>query len=226
MVKLLLKRGAAVDIDESSGQSALSRAAQRGHLETCKILLDEGANIDTRDDGTNAQAQDKSDRTALFMAAERGHKAVVKLLLGEGANTEARDKWDRTPIFLAAEHGHETIVKLLLDAGAKVNAKDHWKRTPRYWATVGSIQPLSSWSNRDRKQLIFSSDRLVKTRREASIKSVLPQRQKAKFKYILYNSTKYVGACLSLVINVSVLTRRALDIIDLHIMVTVAFHKW
>ncbi|KAB8226156.1 ankyrin repeat-containing domain protein [Aspergillus novoparasiticus] len=160
MVKLLLKRGAAVDIDESSGQSALSRAAQRGHLETCKILLDEGANIDTRDDGmypllwaaenghqaivelllnagANTQAQDKSDKTALFMAAERGHKAVVKLLLEEGANTEARDKWDRTPIFLAAEHGHEAIVKLLLDAGAKVNAKDHWKRTPKYWATVG-----------------------------------------------------------------------------------------
>ncbi|KAE8333834.1 ankyrin repeat-containing domain protein [Aspergillus sergii] len=132
MVKLLLKRGAAVDIDESSGANIDARddgmypllwAAENGHQAIVELLLNAGANI---------KAYDKSDRTALFMAAERGHKAVVRLLLEEGANTEARDKWDRTPIFLAAEHGHEATVKLLLQAGAKVNAKDHWKRTPRY----------------------------------------------------------------------------------------------
>ncbi|KAE8410853.1 ankyrin repeat-containing domain protein [Aspergillus pseudocaelatus] len=163
MTKLLLKRGAAVNIDGGSGQSALSCAAEKGHLETCKILLGGGADIDARGDnrspliwaaenghqaivqlllevGANTETRDKSGKTPLFTATERGHEAIVELLLlllGDEANTEAEDKWDSTPLSLAAKNGHESIVWLLLDAGADVSAKDHWKRTPMYWATIG-----------------------------------------------------------------------------------------
>jgi Ankyrin repeats (many copies) len=53
------------------GQTALSRAAMKGHEAVVKLLLEKGADMECRSDGG---------RTPLWWAAANGHEAVMKLL--------------------------------------------------------------------------------------------------------------------------------------------------
>ncbi|RYP03043.1 hypothetical protein DL764_005422 [Monosporascus ibericus] len=93
-----------------------------------RLVLDKGANIDSKDG--------KYGRTLLSLAAANGHEAVVKLLLDNGANTESKDgKYGRTLLSLAAANGCEAVVKLLLDKGANIESKDFLGRTPLSCAT-------------------------------------------------------------------------------------------
>ena len=102
---------------------ALSNAAGEGHETVVKLLLEKGANIESKDD--------KYGWTALSKAAGQGHKAVVKLLLDKGANIESKDDKDgRTPLSNAAGEGRKAVVKLLLEKGADIESKDEEGGTP------------------------------------------------------------------------------------------------
>ena len=110
---------------EIKGQMALWLTATNGHVGKVKLLLDQGAELETKDE---------SGRTSLSRAANRGHKAVVKLLLDQGAKLETKDESGRTPLSHAAERGYEAVVKLLLDYGADVKAADWNKEMPLWYA--------------------------------------------------------------------------------------------
>ena len=75
-VRLLLDRGAAIDLVDDYGYTALSIASQEGHEAVVRLLLDRGAAIDLVDD---------YGYTALSIASQEGHEAVVRLLLDRGA---------------------------------------------------------------------------------------------------------------------------------------------
>ena len=94
-------------------------AAENGHLECVKVLLEKGADVD---------AVNKYGRTPLHVAAFQGHLESVKLLLAANANPNAADKYGITPLHATAFKGHVEIVKMLLAAGANVNAakEDGW----------------------------------------------------------------------------------------------------
>src|SRR5438045_5390865 len=80
------------------GQTPLSWAADKGHVDVVKLLLNANANI---------EAADKYVRTPLSWAAEKGHVDVVKLLLNANANIEATDnEYGRTPLTWAAWNGN------------------------------------------------------------------------------------------------------------------------
>ena len=59
-------------------------ACRNGHVEICKLLLDNGANI-------NAKTT-KSQRTPLLIAAYWGHEEIARILLARGADILARDE--------------------------------------------------------------------------------------------------------------------------------------
>ncbi|CAK9099458.1 unnamed protein product [Durusdinium trenchii] len=79
-------------------------AAERGHLEVVRLLLEAGANQNAaRANGT----------TALKDAARNGHLEVVRLLLEAGADKNAAQVNGTTALMAAAEHGHLEVVRLL-----------------------------------------------------------------------------------------------------------------
>ena len=69
----MLDRGADVNEIGPTGQPALATAAEQGHLEIARLLLDRGADV-------NAHGY-----AALREARDNGHEAVIALLLELGA---------------------------------------------------------------------------------------------------------------------------------------------
>jgi ankyrin repeat protein len=86
--------------DPKFGATALIYAAQQGHTDTVKLLLDHHADID---------GESKLRQNALEQAAFNNHLDTVKLLLERGAKL---DDWHR-PSVMKAVAGDPEIMKLL-----------------------------------------------------------------------------------------------------------------
>lgn len=104
----------------------LLRAAEKGHDEIVGLLVEKGADLETKNTifGT----------TPLIWGHRSRNKVVVKRLREKGANIDSRDTRGQTPLSKAAESGHEAIVKLLLEKGANIDLSDVDRQTPLSWA--------------------------------------------------------------------------------------------
>jgi ankyrin repeat protein len=85
MVRLLLDRGADPTIVDSSQETPLSTAADKGHLEVVKMLIEDGR---VHNDVNRADCHDE---TALMKAFSGGHCEIVRLLLEMGAEPKDTD---------------------------------------------------------------------------------------------------------------------------------------
>jgi ankyrin len=109
----------------------LMYAARDGRLESARLLLDAGANI---------EQADANGITPLLTAIANNHPDVARLLIERGANVNAVDWYGRTPLWTAVEvrnmdFDNNTfvndvdraplldLIKVLLDKGAAVNAR-------------------------------------------------------------------------------------------------------
>lgn len=101
---------------------AIIRAAEAGSVGEVELLLDRGANIETR--------HLKSKRTAVAVAAHCGNVDVVDLLLQHGAKVDVHDVSMMTPLHLAASRGHYLVAEMLLQNLADINAKGPNDETP------------------------------------------------------------------------------------------------
>ena len=106
LVQLLLESGTYVNCLDSTGNSSLTLAIRSGEssLDTMKVLLEHGANINSTD---------KDHRTPLHHAAELGGSTIVKMLLDRGANLLMEDKFGRTARDIAQEEGHQEVVDVI-----------------------------------------------------------------------------------------------------------------
>jgi ankyrin repeat protein len=107
----------------ADGHRIMTGAADHGHTEAVRLMLDLGF-----PPGTRSEQDDGA--TALHLAAAAGSVSTVRLLLDRGADIEARDTtWDSTPLEWAIvgsgmRLGHDpdpdwpATVRILLDAGA------------------------------------------------------------------------------------------------------------
>ena len=137
-------------------ETPLSVACRQGYSEVARVLLEHGADTETRDDRHNnpldwsserghgevvrvllenhadVNASDQDNWTALHLASMVGQAEVARVLLGNGADVNAR-KTDngRTPLHLAC---NEAVTRALLEYGADPTTRDSYNQTPLYRA--------------------------------------------------------------------------------------------
>jgi uncharacterized protein len=125
-------------------------AARDGRLESARLLLDAGANIEQAD--ANAV-------TPLISAIANNHPDVARLFIDRGANVNAVDWYGRTPLWTAVEARNMDfdnntfvnnvdraplldLIRVLLDKGARVDART--KESPpirqQMLATTGTLE--------------------------------------------------------------------------------------
>ena len=112
VVEVLLTVGADVNV-EYIGETALHKAADRGHLEIIHLLIKAGCKVDVAF---------LNDKCTLLNAAFHGNTELVKCLLQKvGCNVNVVNKAGETALHKAVKGGHLEIVHLLMEAGCKVD---------------------------------------------------------------------------------------------------------
>lgn len=111
VVKKFLDNGSATANEKSFAWSALQMAADKGHLEVVKLLVEKGAEIDYR--------HPVNKMTALHLAAYSGHDDVVKYLLSKGADPNLKMSRGVSILRAVKDQGHTSTVAILEAAGAK-----------------------------------------------------------------------------------------------------------
>lgn len=140
VVRVLLEHNAnVIDVDRL-GQNSIVFAANSGHRDVVKLLLDQGVLDISKDYMTKAleraackgfarvtecllQRGVKNFGDALHLSVQSGHCLVVNILLNYGADVNAIGQKGSTPLQLAVTNRDEKMVRLLLHRGADVKAK-------------------------------------------------------------------------------------------------------
>ena len=126
-VRSLLDEGAAVNVAQSDGMTALHWAAELGNAELVRLLADAGADLEA--------VTRIGDLTALHIGAEVGQGGAVRALLEAGAKVEARNVNGSAPLHFAALSGSADAVAALADHGADVDVREaKWGQTPLMFA--------------------------------------------------------------------------------------------
>jgi len=124
-----------VNLQDSTGATALHYAAQGGFLKSVLLLLKNGTDVSLK----NCKLE-----TPLHLAASHGWLPIVKKLM-EGRQTRYMNVGnlsDHTPLHLAASNGQDKVVKFLLDRGATIE-RDTDGRTPLHFAAAkGSLKSV------------------------------------------------------------------------------------
>ena len=115
--------------DGSHFVTPLIIAVRNGHLNSVKILLGYGADIEAR--GTLKIGDEVIEGcTPLWAAASAGRLNAVRLLIERNADVDGRTLTSSTPLRAAAYGGYLDIVRCLVESGADVNARNYYESTP------------------------------------------------------------------------------------------------
>ena len=126
-VRGLIARGANPDAPHGDGMTALHWAAQHGNVEIVALLVDAGADVETR--------TRLGSHTPLHVASRSARTAAVRALLAAGADARAVTTTGATALHFAAGAGDAKAVAALLDHGADADAREPvWGQTPLMFA--------------------------------------------------------------------------------------------
>jgi len=136
-------------------ETPLGVASRRGYSEVARVLLEHGADTETRDNLTYSPLEQSSAHghvevvrvllenhadlnfsgernwTALHFSSNSGRVSVARVLLGNGADANAKITDNSTPLHFACNEG---VTRILLEYGADPNARDIHNRTPLHRA--------------------------------------------------------------------------------------------
>jgi ankyrin repeat protein len=102
-------------------------------LDIAKILLEKGADINSKDQGD----------TRLLRSSLNGNSHYVQFLLEHNAAVDERGKDGMTPLIAAAKTGNYSICEMLLKAGADTSFKDNSGKSALDWATENNYKHIA-----------------------------------------------------------------------------------
>jgi ankyrin repeat protein len=106
-VKAFLDKGVNVNSKTRYGATALSYACDKGHVEVVKLLIERGADVNSRDTFYG--------EVPLGWALSKGYAEIVKLLLSNGAAGIER------ALITGVQTGNAAIVKAVVEKGPKLD---------------------------------------------------------------------------------------------------------
>jgi ankyrin repeat protein len=168
VAKLLISYGADVNAQDKTGKTAIFYAAENADLKIAKLLLNNKANIQDYPEilydavmkgcrkivkvllqhGADVNTRDEGGRTALHFSA-RGEDIgfhggeyvddnvkgeIAKLLVSVGADVNAESDTGITALHIAAEQGWVKLIEAILECNADVNCKTDIDTTPLHIA--------------------------------------------------------------------------------------------
>lgn len=110
IAKVLISKGADINIIADNSQNAILYAAVNGNIEIVKALLEHGADPNSKSTDGN---------TPLLHAAWAGNTEIIKLLLERKVDVNVKNSGHASALQLAEWNGHYDIVVLLKNAEAK-----------------------------------------------------------------------------------------------------------
>ncbi|KAL8452264.1 hypothetical protein Emed_001425 [Eimeria media] len=135
-LKVLIKRGAQIDVCDYLGKSPLLRACEASRLDLVEALLDLGVSPNPHDL--------RCAHFPLQTAIRRNDAEIVKRLLARGAALDVKCPAVRTyksALCVACEVNSPEIIRLILKAGGDPNSRGHNSYTP----TLMAYQLNSKW---------------------------------------------------------------------------------
>lgn len=145
----LVENGDDVNCQDEHGMAPLHWAAQNGHREIIKLLLQHGANPRLEDSRNltahaiaracgktrvlhllSASVAVEQETPPMIVAAATGGLDAMTRLLGAGASPNCRDHEGMTPLHWAAQNGHLDTVAVLIAHHANMDAKSTRRHTP------------------------------------------------------------------------------------------------
>jgi len=137
----LLDQGADLNgSEELVGETALTRAADRGQGAVVQLILRHGTSGYQKLLAQRPRSGPEGDgKTALHLAAGHGFTQIVDRLLGVGADPSAMDRQGRQPLHWAAEGNHVEAVSILLNFGGPSSGQDKTGAAPMHLAAAGGF---------------------------------------------------------------------------------------
>ena len=145
----IINNGTDLERDVKDGMTVLMLAAERSSLETVKLLVEKGANVNAVNtyiretcyikNFNSSEQHFNSDhnagriyenigmnRTVLMYALNNKNIKVAEFLLDKGADITSRDMYGKDVLFYAVAKNNPRIIELLIDRGAIINASNRY----------------------------------------------------------------------------------------------------
>lgn len=122
MHKILLDAGAKAEIQDETGETALTYAVREFCPECVKLLIEAGADVN------NKFVEGK---IPLLLAGETCNAESAKILMDAGADASVRDEYGATPFILSARNfcTDEDDIRIYSESKVDITAKDNFGRT-------------------------------------------------------------------------------------------------